>query len=77
MSEKTWANGREIEIKGGGGLAKYCSKECVAICDFCKHYKDYGTDRYEGIGYCKKKDKEVAADGLCIDSFECFNIIEK
>lgn len=59
-------------------MAKYCCDECIAVCDFCKHYID-DSDKNEGEpfageGICLKKNKRVDASNYCLDDFECFSI---
>lgn len=56
-------------------MAKYCNDDCKSVCDFCKHYKDYGTpEEFDGTGMCLAKKVEVDASNYCDDDFECFNI---
>ena len=63
-------------------MAKYCSKSCHAICDFCRFYKDKyrdiekkiddnGRSMFAGIGVCEITKEEVTADNFC-DGFYCF-----
>lgn len=70
-----------IERKGGEYMAKYCSQDRKAICDFCKYYKDLYRDilkngDFRGKGKCTKKGHHVYADWYC-DDFECFNMKER
>ena len=59
-------------------MAKYCNADCHAVCDFCKHYKDYRTDgKFEGSGTCTKKNIEVDASNYCEDDFECLELKSK
>ena len=53
-----------------------CSEDCFPICDFCKHYEDYGIDEFQGDGICLKKDIEVECCDSCNDDFHCFRVKE-
>lgn len=58
-------------------MAKYCSNDCTAVCDFCKFYKDDMEDgEFSGSGVCIKKNIEVDAGSYCEDDFECFRIVD-
>jgi hypothetical protein len=57
-------------------MAKFCSKDCKAICDFCIHYRDKYEEidiLFSGNGICDIDNTETYADsGLNCDNFECF-----
>lgn len=63
-------------------MAKFCGDDCIAICDFCKHYKDEyrdinGLDQFVGEGICGIDNHETdACGGYKCDGFECFRIKE-
>lgn len=63
-------------------MAKYCSKECDAICDFCINYIDNnerfaGYEGFAGQGYCAAKEINVDALDYCEDDFVCFRTKEE
>ena len=60
-------------------MAEFCSSSCVAICDFCKNYKDEDRDikkiagGFAGEGVCDiTKQKVEASDGASCNDFKCF-----
>ena len=61
-------------------MDKYCSKDCIAVCDFCKHYRDNGDpdgdnySNFEGVGVCLINNNSTEAGWYCNDNFECFTI---
>ncbi len=61
-------------------MAKFCSEECDAICDFCKFYKDDDRDikkngEFAGEGICEIHDIRVFChEGYNCDDFECKNV---
>lgn len=61
-------------------MAKFCSEDCVVICDFCKHYRDTYRDiekngKFAGESVCIVDGKSVSAcDGYGCENFECFRI---
>lgn len=64
-------------------MAKFCSDECDAMCDFCKNYQDEYRDidkslgengqlRFAGNGICSVDKHEVdCTDGENCDDFIC------
>ncbi|KHO63368.1 hypothetical protein THYS13_14920 [Thermoanaerobacter sp. YS13] len=60
-------------------MAKFCSEDCKALCDFCKYYRDFKMDmglnsaELENKGYCIKREMVVERDESCSD-FICFNL---
>ena len=59
-------------------MAKFCSTDCVAVCNFCKYYLDdsltegFNLDEYEGEGSCEVKNirTDATSGGNC-DDFKC------
>lgn len=57
--------------------AVFCDKDCVAICDFCKYYKDNGSGKdFEGEGICLIDNSPTDAFSACDSNFHCFRVKE-
>lgn len=61
-------------------MARYCSKACTSLCDFCIHFKEHSyeeLDDYHADGICEITGEEVSAIDYCTDNFHCFRCKEE
>lgn len=55
-------------------MAIYCGEDCVALCDFCIHFKEISYDEledYSADGICETTGEEVSFADEC-ERFRCF-----